>query len=210
VKLQKIGGVGSIGFACLCAIFLVFYLLVCPRLGLVGPSDWIDPVKINAAWSTSPITLVLLNLELILFSIALILIALALRERMQAGVPNLMQIVVIGVSVACALLLASALIEITTSPTIASAQNLSTRRAVTAMYFGLIFAGDHALGWVLLLIGWAALKTRGLPRILSYLLMLYGIIAILEFAVHPFMFVGVILGIIWGVWLGVVLLRSKA
>jgi hypothetical protein len=63
---------------------------------------------------------------------------------------------------------------------------------------------------VLLLIGWAALKTKELSRILSYLLMLYGIIVILEFAVYPFMFVGVILGIIWGVWLGVVLLRSKA
>ena len=210
MKLQEIGGVGSIGFACLCAIFLVFFLLVCPRLGLVESSDWIDPVKINAAWSTSPITLALFNLESILFSIALILIALALRERMQAGVPNLMQIVFIGVSIACTLLLAAAIIEITVSPTIAIAQNLATRRAVTAMYFGLIFAGDHALGWVLLLIGWAALKTRRLSRILSYLLMLYGIIAIFEFAVHPFMFVGVILGIIWGVWLGVVLLRSKA
>jgi hypothetical protein len=209
VKLQKIGGVGSIGFACLCAIFLVFHLLVFPRLGLVGESDWIDAVKINAAWSTSPITFVLFNFVPILFSIALIVIALALRERMQAGVPNLMQIVVIGVSIACALLLAAAIIEITVSPTIASAQNLPTRRAVTAMYVGLIFAGDHAMGWVLLLIGWAALKTRGLPRILSYLTMLYGIVLALEFAVHPFMNVGVIVGIIWGVWLGGVLLRSK-
>ncbi len=210
MKLQKIGGVASIGFACLCAIFLVFHLVVFPRLGLVGSSDWIDPVKINAAWNTSPITFVLFNFVPILFSIALILIALALRERMQAGVPNLMQIVFIGVSIACALLLAAAIIEITVSPTIASAQNLSTRRAVTAMYLGLIFAGDHAMGWVLLLIGWAALKTRGLPRILSYLTMLYGIVLALEFAVHPFMDVGVILGIIWGVWLGVVLLRSEA
>jgi hypothetical protein len=210
MKLQKIGGVASLGFACLCVIYLVFHLVVFPRLGLVGPSDWIDPVKINAAWSTSPITFVLFNFVPILFSIALILIALALRERMQAGVPNLMQIVVIGVSIACALLLAAAIIEITVSPTIASAQNLSTRSAVTAMYLGLIFAGDHAMGWVLLLIGWAALKTRGLPRILSYLTMLYGIVLALEFAVHPFMDVGVILGIIWGVWLGVVLLRSEA
>jgi hypothetical protein len=129
---------------------------------------------------------------------------------MQAGVPNLMQVVVIGVSIAGALLLASALIQITVSPAIASAQNLSNRRAVTAICLGLLFAGDHALGWVLLLIGWAALKTKELSRILSYLLMLYGIIVILEFAVYPFMFVGVILGIIWGVWLGVVLLRSKA
>jgi hypothetical protein len=210
MKLQKIGGVGSIGFACLCVIYLVFFLLVFPRFGLVGPSDWIDPVKSNAAWSTSPITIILMNLESILLSIALILIALALRERMQAGVPNLMRIVVIGASIACVLWLASALIDITGSPSIASAQDVSARRAVIAMYFGLIFAGDHALGWVLLLIGGAALKTRGLPQILSYLLMLCGILGILEFAVQPFMFVGLILGIIWGVWLGVVLLRSKA
>jgi len=210
MKLQKIGGFASIGFACLCATFLVFYLVVFPRLGLIAPSDWIDPVKINAAWNTSPITFVLFNFEPILFSIALILIALALREQMHAGVPNLMQIVIIGASITGALLLAAAIIEITVSPTIASAQNLLTRRAVTAMYFGLIFAGDHAMGWVLLLLGWAALKTRELPRILSGLTMLYGMVLILEFAVRPFMNVGVILGIIWGVWLGGVLLRREA
>jgi hypothetical protein len=210
MKLQKIGGVGSIGFACLCAIYLVFFFLVLPRLGLVGPSDWIDPVKCNTAWSTSPITFFLINLESILLSIASILVVLALRERMQASVPNLMRLAVIGVSIACALWLASALIDIVGSPSIASAQDVSARRAVIAMYFGLIIAGDHSFGWVLLLIGWAVLKPRGLTRILSYLLMLSGIVGILEFAVQPFMFVGLILGIIWGVWLGVVLLRTKA
>jgi len=210
MKLQKIGGVGSIGFACLCVIYLVFFLLVFPRLGFVGPSDWIDPVKSNAAWNTSPITFILINLESILLSIALILIALALRERMQAGVPNLMRMVVIGVSIACVLWLASALIDITGNPLIVSAQDVSAKRAVIAMYFGLIFAGDHAWGWVLLLIGWAALKTKSLPRILSYLSLLGGILGILEFAVQPLMFVFIFLGIVWGVWLGVVLLRSKA
>jgi len=210
MKLQKIGGVGSIGFACLCAIYLVFFFLVLPRLGLVGPSDWIDPAKTNAAWGASPIALFLLNLESILLSIAFILIVLALRERMQAGAPNLMRIVVIGVSIACALWLASALIDIIGSPSIASVQDISAKRAVIAIYFGLIIAGDHAFGWVLLLIGWAALKTKGLARILSYLLMLNGILGILEFAVQPFMFVGLILSIIWGVWLGVVLLRTMA
>jgi hypothetical protein len=66
------------------------------------------------------------------------------------------------------------------------------------------------MGWVLLLLGWAALKIRCLPRILSYLTMLYGIVLVLELAVPPLMNVGVILGIIWGVWLGGVLLRSEA
>jgi hypothetical protein len=78
------------------------------------------------------------------------------------------------------------------------------------VFLGLGIAGDSALGWVLLLIGWAALKTRGLPRILSYLSVLVGVVMILEFAVQPFMFVGLFLGIVWGLWLGVVLLRSKS
>ena len=210
MKLQKIGGVGSIGFACVCAIYLVFFFLVFPSLGLVGPNDWIDPVKDMAAWGASPITFFLFNLGSILLGIAFVLIGLALRERMQASAPNLMRIAVIGVSIACALWLAVGLIDIVGRPSIVSAKDASACRAVMGVYLGLVIAGDHAGGWALLLIGWAALKTRGLPRILSYLLMLNGILAILEFAVQPFMFVGVFLSIVWGVWLGGVLLRSKA
>jgi hypothetical protein len=210
MKLQKIGEVGSIGIAFLCAICLVSLLLVFPRLGLVGPSDWIDPVKGIAAWSASPITFFLFNLVYILWSIALILIVLALRERMQASAPNLMRIAVIGVSISCALWLAAGLIDIVGNPSIVSAKDVSAYRAVTGVYLGLSIAGDHAVGWVLLLIGWAALKTKGLPRILSYLSVLVGIIMILEFAVQPLMLVSLFFGIVWGLWLGVVLLRSKA
>jgi hypothetical protein len=210
MKLQKIGGVGSIGSAFLAAIYLVFFLLVFPSLGLVGPSDWIDPTKCIAAWSASPITFFLLNLGFILLSIAFIMIVLALRDRMQASAPNLMRIAVIGVSISCALWLAGGLIGIIGMPSIVSAKDASAYRAVMGVYLGLSIAADHALGWVLLLIGWAAVKTSGLPRILSYLSVLVGIVGILEFAVQPFMFVFLFLGIIWGLWLGVVLLRSKA
>jgi hypothetical protein len=210
MKLQKIGGFGSIGSALVSAIFLVIVLLVFPRLGLVGPSDRMDPIKGIDAWSASPITFFLLNLELILWGIAFILIILALRERMQANAPNLMRITVIGVSIACALLLASGLTGIVGMPSIVSAKDASAYRALMGVYFGLVIAGDHAAGWALLLIGWAALKTRGLPRILSYLSVLVGIVMILEFAVQPFMFVSLFLWIVWGLWLGVVLLRSKS
>jgi hypothetical protein len=210
MKLQKIGGISSIGIAFLCVICLVSLLLVFPRLGLVGPSDWIDPVKGIAAWSASPITFFLFNLVYILWSIALILIVLALRERMQASAPNLMRMAVIGVSISCALWLAAGLIWIVGMPSIVSAKDASAYRAVMGAAFGLFMAGDHAEGWVLLLIGWAALKTRGLLRILSYFIMLKGIVGIFEFAAQPLMFVILLIGIVWGVWLGVVLLRSKA
>ena len=212
MKLQKIGGIGSIGTAILVVIMLVIMLIVSPRLGLVGPSDWLDPVKSLDARSASPISFFILNLATLLCSIAYILIVLALRERMQASVPNLMRVVVIAVSVTCALWLASGSIGIFGMPSIVLAEDASAFRAANAMYFSLGFAGDSAAGWVLLLIGWAALKTRGLPRILSYLSVLKAIVMILEVAVQPFtlMLIGLLLGIVFYPWLGIVLLRSKS
>jgi len=210
MKLQKIGGFGSIGSAFLCAIYLVILLLVFPSLGLVGPSDWNDPVKGLDAGSASPITFFLLNLESILWSIAFILIVLALRERMQASAPNLMRIAVIGVSITSALSLAAGLIGIVGMPSIVSAKDASAFRAVMAMFFGLITAADHALGWALLLSGWAALKTAKLPKILSYGLVIKGVVMILEFTAQPLTLVGLLLGIVFWPWLGIVLLRSKS
>src|SRR4030042_3223221 len=209
MKLQKIGGYGSIWNAILLVSALVIIFIVAPRLGLVGQSDWNDPVKNLDAMSTSPITFFILDLETILCSIAYILIVLALRERMQASAPNLIRIAVIAVSITCALWLATGLIGIVSMPSIVSAKDASAFRAVKAMHFGLGTAGYFGLGWTLLLIGWAALKTRGLPRILSYLSVLAGIVGILEFAVQPLMFVALLLGIVWGLWLGGVLLQSK-
>ena len=209
MKLQKIGGFGSIGSAFLVAIFLVIVGLVFPRLGLVGPSDRMDPIKGIAAESASPITFFLLNLDLILCAIAFVLIILALRERMQANAPNVMRLAIIGVSIAYALWLASGLIGIVGMRPIVIAKDPSAYRALIGVWFGLVIAGDHAVGWTLLLIGLAALKTRDLSRILSYLSVLVGIVFILDFAAKPLMPVSLFLCILWNVWLGVVLLRSK-
>jgi len=209
MKLQNIGGISSIGTAILVVIVLVIILIMFPRLGVVGPSDWSDPVKSLDAASTSPITFFILNLVMILVSIAYILIVLALRERMQAA-PNLMQIAVIALSINCALWFAYGVIGIVGMPSIVSAKDISALRAANAIHFGLSTSGDCAAGWVLLLIGWAALRTRGLPRILSYFSMLKGVVMILEFAAQPLMLVGLLLGIIFYPWLGIVLLRSKS
>ena len=209
MKLQKIGGFGSIGSALIGIMALVIVGFVFPRLGLVGPSDRMDPIKGIAAESASPITFYLFNLDLILWGIAFIVIILALRERMQANAPNLMRIAVIGVLTTYVLMLAAGLIGIVGMPPIITAKDASAYRAFMAVYFGLIIAGDHAAGWAILLIGWAAVKTRSLPRILSYLSVLVGIVFILDFAAKPLMPLGLLLSIVWGVWLGAVLLRSK-
>jgi hypothetical protein len=210
MKLQKIGGIGSIGTAILIVIILVIITIVFPNLGLVGPSDWSDPVKNFDAMSASPITFFIFNLDFILFSIASILVVLALRERMQASAPNLMRLAIIGVSISCGLWLATGIIGIVGMPSIVSAKDISAFRSVSAVHYGMGgAAGYFAYGWTLLLIGWAALKTKCLPKILSYLFMLAGVVNIFEFVVQPLIFVAILFGIVWGLWLGIVLLRSK-
>jgi hypothetical protein len=210
MKLQKIGGFASIGHGILVVILLVIQLLVFRHLGLVGLSDWCDPAKSFYAMNASPITFFIFALEFILFAITTILVVLALRERMHASAPNLMLIAVIGMSIACALWLATGVIGIVGMPSIVSAKDASAFRAVMAMLFGLGTAGDSAWGWVLLLIGWAALRTKGLPRILSYFFVLRGVVMILEFAVQPLIIIALLLGIVFWPWLGIVLLRSKS
>jgi hypothetical protein len=208
MKLQKVGGYASIGNAVLLVIVLVIMLVVFPRLGLTGLNDSLDPAKSFKAMNASPAAFYILDVELILFGIASMLMVLALRERMQIGAPNLMRIAVIGVSITAALWLAQGLIGMAGMPSIASAKDASAFRAVMAIFSGLGVAADSALGWALLLIGCAALRTGGLPRPLGYFAVLKGIVMIFEFAAQPLMLVGGVLGIIFYPWLGILLLTS--
>jgi hypothetical protein len=209
MKLQRIGGIGSVASALIGAMAMVIIALVFPRLGLVGPADRMDPIKGINAESASPITFFLFNLDLILWGMAFVLIILALRERMQLNAPSLMRLAVIGVSTTYAIMLVAGLIGILGMPSIVIANDASAYRAFIGIYFGLMVVGDHAAGWAVLLSGWAALKTRSLSRILGYFSVLVGIVFIIEFAAKPLMPVGLVLSIIWGVWLGAALLRSK-
>ncbi len=112
MQLQKIGGYASIVNGLLLLFFLAVLILILPRLGLVEPSDWVDPVKgINAA-GKSPATFFLMNMDFVLLGITFVLMALALRERMGAETPNLMRLVIIGASISAALWFSGGLIGI--------------------------------------------------------------------------------------------------
>jgi hypothetical protein len=211
MKLQKIGGVASVANAVVSAIFLVILVVVFPRLGLIGPNDWMDPAKNISAWAASPVAFFSLDIEYILFGIASLLTMLALRERMQADAPILTQTALIVISIACALWLAAGLVDHTMRLAIISAGgDASAFRAAMAVFFGLSDGGDHASGWALLLIGWAALKTAKLPRMLGYLIVLAGLILIFDFLSMVLSIVALALWIILFLWLGIVLLRTES
>jgi hypothetical protein len=85
-----------------------------------------------------------------------------------------------------------------------TAAYLAVRVVSNALNTGAIFAA----GWAILLSGWAARKTRGLPSGLAYLLMLAGTLSVLAFLVSPLSLIAPLLYIVWSIWLGIVLLRK--
>jgi hypothetical protein len=64
----------------------------------------------------------------------------------------------------------------------------------------------------LLLIGWAALRTRELPKALSYLAMVLGIAGLVTVVppLQPAVFLYGVGVIVWWLWLGIILLRERA
>jgi hypothetical protein len=205
MKLQRVGGFASIGLGCILAIYVV-----CQLLGVFQSFDLRDAAKGLQYASASVTAEFISNLLGILGSIAVVLMILAVRDRMEKMAPNLMRIVVIGGSIGGALWLAAALTGIAGVPTILKAQDASAYVAAMALTDGLLGASEHALGWALLLICWVALKNRDLPKVLSYILGLKGVIMIVTLGIIQLQAAGGLLGIISYPWLGIALLRSKS
>jgi hypothetical protein len=207
MRFQRIAGVCSMVIAFLSVFLIVALVLLFPRLGLT-PTDWNDPVKGIAAWTASPTTFILWDIDFLLWAMAFVPLALALRYRLEAAAPSLAQIVLIGLSVASALWLAAGTVNIMGKPPIVVANDVSAFRSLSTISLGLGCGADFAFGWALLLVGWAGLKTAKLPKALDWLLLVEGACFILELATMVLSLVGLILAVITSIWIGTILLRE--
>ena len=206
---QKVGGyaalIQGLAFIALGVIIVGFEI---PQ-GL-GPGA--DPAKWIAVAAVSPTPFLIAYLLLVVLAITIVLFTVALRERMQDGAPNRMRLAVLAVSIASALFIANGVIGFTGFPPIVALADTAAAatafRAFSAVVDGLLLAAIFAAGLTLLLIGWAALSTRGLPAPLSYFLILAGVVAVLSFVSPILSFIGPVLNIFWSLWLGYVLLAK--
>jgi hypothetical protein len=75
---------------------------------------------------------------------------------------------------------------------------------------GMRSTGSYLVGWSMVLWGFAALKTRKLPTVLSWIQIVTGILFALTVWIGPitgpFSFIGLL---VWSLWLGIFLLRVK-
>lgn len=119
-----------------------------------------------------------------------------------------MLLAVIAASIGAGLLVAAGLVSLTGLPKIVSAQDVSAYRALNLVTVGLLLAGTFATGWAEVLTGVTGLTKHSLPKILSSMLLLDGLVEIFEFLFPFFVMVDSAFGLIMGIWLGILLLRN--
>jgi len=211
MRLQKLGGWTAIGLVCVSIASAALLSRIGPQ---IGPTDFaaisLDPAKMAAAYAALPVVFSALLPLSILRGVCALLIALALRERMQAGAPVLMRLSVIAASACAAMLSIVAIAAMLGHASFAGSVDMSAYRAFLVMLNGINATAINAFGWELLIIGWAALSTRALPRILSCFIFAAGVAHFIQFAfIHPSVMAarGVLAGISM-IWLAVVLLRN--
>jgi hypothetical protein len=206
MKTLRLGGYASLALTLQFILTLVLFAVVLPQYGLKIPTDFNDPAKGLGAIALAPGTFAFLNLINASFAITTILVTIGLRARLGESLPG-MRIALLAAAASAALFLAGGVLGIIGFDNIAN--DVSAYRAINAVASALVLAGTSAAGWILLISGGIGIRTRQLPVVLSYLLILGGAIEILEFLFPIFLTVDPFLGIIWSIWLGFVLLRSK-
>ncbi|MBI2865295.1 MAG: DUF4386 domain-containing protein [Chloroflexi bacterium] len=222
-SLQKMGGVAALVMA---ATFVVGFAVF---LGVLTPAGYFDddiaPAKKvailadnQAIVSTGYLT------SFVAFGIFLVVLALALYERLKVGAPAMARTATAIGLVWAGLVIASGMVANVGIDRVVGlygndpAEAGSAWLAIETVQLGLGGGNEIAGGVWVLLIGWAALRARELPRALNYLGVVIGVSGLLT--VVPALEVpgavevlGLVFGlglIVWFVWLGIVMLRRSS
>jgi hypothetical protein len=204
MKLQRLGGYASIGsFVAMLMLFGLNFLKI-KRFGALS-----DPAKVMAAYSDTRLYDNILTILLIVVYALLLILVLACYERMQAKAPFLSLLALISASAGTVIKIALAVIGTVSIGIIAQARDESAFMAFSAMMAGINLTGGHLYGWAFLFLGFATLKTRAFSRVLSWLLLITGIVWLPLFM---FTMLTQLLYLLSGIsvgWTGIVLLREK-
>ena len=217
---QKIGGVASFIQAALLIGAIGLAVVAFPAIGLTVKDLDAGSGKFLEASAKYPAIFASLDFVLVAGAAVVLVLALVLHERWRNRSLRLANLVVAAALALATLRVATGLTMFVGTPRIVDlygqdhAQAMTAYAALSAVTAGLEESSRFAAGCFLILAGWAALRALDLPRPLAYFGILVGVDQLLEVFVRPLAPVfGLAAGIgliIWLVWLGVVLLRSRS
>ena len=210
-SLQKVGGVAALYEAAAYVVTMAGVLLVVDVAGVA------DPVQKVAMLAENQALLTILHLiSYVVWGVFMVVLSLALYDRLKAGSPAIAQTATAFGLIWAGLVIASgtlynvgmaSVIELSAQD---PAQAATVWLAISAVFEGL--SGIEVVGstWILL-VSWAALRGGTLPKALNYLGVAIGVAGLLTVipALEMMAFVFGLGQIVWFVWLGIVLLRSR-
>ena len=210
-NLQKIGGISALIGAATNLVAIVMYITLGP-IGLLAN----NPVQVVAFFSDNlAIMRVWYVIIYLIFGVSLVFLSIALKERLEAGSPTLVQAVTILGMIWAVLVIVIGTLTINDLNTVVRLYGENPSQSATVWVT--LQSVENGLGnnggetmvnalWFLLL-SWVALQARELPRLLNYLGAAIGIAGILSVVLQPALAAVYGLGlIIWLVWIGIVML----
>jgi hypothetical protein len=191
--------------ALISSILLVVAFIVAPLIYLVGNlRDAMGPFAYAVAdflygpvWAASLITLVFM-----------------LRDRIGERAPRRMSLALLAAALAAGAMIAVACIRSAnrqyhlTHPELHLESSTTVLIVWTTLVAGVTGAGWHFLGWALLLIGSAGWTTNLLPRVLSGLYLVGGLVSLFVYLLPDIEGLAGMLAIVISIWQGILLWRS--
>ena len=212
-SLQKMGGFAALYEAVAYVLAIVFFLIIVDYPSAVEPAQKLE-LLVNNQLGMYLVTL----LAYVIFGAALVVLALALYDRLKAGSQALAQVAAAFGLIWAGLVIASGMVHNTGLGTVVDLYSQDPSQAamlwlaIDSVSLGLGGEVEIVGGIWILLVSWAALQARELPRALNYLGVAIGFVGILS-AVPGLIMLNGIFGltqIVWFIWVGIVILRKSS
>ena len=211
-RQQRAGGVAALYLAAAFLVSMPYFLIVVDFQGQVGSAQ-----KVTALVANQNSMYAMYLITYVVFGIVLAALALALWKRLAgspsiAAVSGAVGLIWAGMLVASGLVFNSGAAAVIDLYDKSPAQAVSAWQAIEPVAEGLGSGQGELLGglWVLL-VSVAALRTAALPKALNWLGILIGTAGIAS--VIPVLlearYVFGLLQIVWFIWLGIVMFRTK-
>ncbi len=212
--LQKMGGVAALIHAVTYVVGIVLMLTILAP-GFTGD---VEPVQQVVFFIDNQAIIYIGNLfTYVVAGVFLVVLSLALYERLKAGSPAMVQTATAFGLIWAGGVIAAGMVYNTGMGTVVDlygkdpAQAATVWMAINSVFEGLEGGNVISGGLWTLLVSWAALRAGGLPKALNYLGVAVGVAALLTVvpALEVLFFVFGLGGIVWFVWLAIVMLRSS-